>query len=215
MISSYAIVGLLDHVKNNLLKDFPVIDQFVFDENGDWGNRAIQYITREGVFAKYEGKIQDKWVLLIWNRESITEGQIHSRRITTSSFLEGEGGDLGVSEARMGSLPVNVSIICSDIEMAEWIEEYLFVLAGESIKYDIDIPDFGNISVSAEHALDSSFEKLTLENNGSATKIEKTFILNYPIILPKKYHPSIGKITTRLGFVTDTSVEKINEDVIE
>ena len=216
MISSYAIGGLLDHIKNELLEDFPIVDQYVFDESGDWGERAIQYITREGVFAKAEGKIPDKWVLLVWNRDSLIEGQVHSRRLTASSFMTTAGTELGASQVRMGSLPVSVSIVCSDIEMAEWIEEYLFVLAGETISFEIDIPEFGKFSVSAEAVLDATFEKLALENHGSATKIEKTFTINFPVILPKHYFPSIGGIGMRIGTVTgsDDAVTKTKDETL-
>lgn len=213
MITTYAIGGFLDYMKTIICGQFPVIDQYVYDENGDFNSRAIQYITRDGIFSKLEGQVPESWVMFIWNRESITEGQVHSRRMTFSSSLNDGTENLGVSQVRMGGLPVTLSIICSNIEMAEYIEEYLFVLAGETIVFDIDVPDFGTFSLSTEVTLGSNFEKLQLENYGSATKIEKTFTINYPIILPKVYTPSINGISNRIGCVTGEEglVQKVRE----
>ena len=185
MMTSNAIIGYLNHLNDITLGDFVIEDTYVFDESLDFAARAIQYVTRQGAYEKVEGTVPDTWVIMIWSRGSLDTSVVNNRTqtITVPDLTETDRLE-GYSNYRMASLPVTCKFVTNSIELAEDIEEYLFVLADEYASYAFTAPRFGDFRAAALTDANVEFEKEDTESYGSITAVTLNASISFPVILP-------------------------------
>jgi len=184
MMTTNAILGYLTYVSTTTLSKFTIENIYVYDESLNFTERAIQYITRSGPFAKIEGEVPETWVILIWSRGSLVKSDINGRPMTVSIGLENSIN--GESKFRMADLDVTLKYVTNSIELAEDIEEYLHVLAEENVSFPFSDVNFGDFRASAKPGATTEFEKEETASNGSVSSVTLNATITYPIILPKQ-----------------------------
>lgn len=204
MTTSNVILSYLNHVKDGPLAGFPIENIFVFDESMDFSERAVQYITRKGPYQKLEGTPPDAWVIIIWNRGSLTTSDLNRAMMVTVAREDDPDRLEGEAKFRMAKLTVDMKFITNSIELAETMEEYLHVLSGEPISFEFSLPRFGTFRASADGETSTEFEKQEISEYGSLTSVSLSTTLNYPIILPVNVVPDILTINpTTTAFIPE------------
>ena len=194
MMTSNAILGFLDHVKSTTLSVFPIENIYVYDDSLDFGERAIQYITRAGPYEKLETTVPTEWVIIIWNRGSLIKSDTNGRPMEITIMHDTEDRLDGISKFRMADLDVTMKFVTNSIELAEEIEEYLHVLAEESISFGFTDDILGDFSASAKPGATTDFEKESTEQYGSITSITLNAEIVFPVILPLREEKDIQTI---------------------
>lgn len=200
MNTSRAIIGLLDTVRNTTLKHFDVLDTYIYDESLDFRGRASQYIAREDVFQQLEGTPPKDWIFIIWNRSSLMSSNYNNRPlgITVNSLDNDAPHADSTTNMRMASLDVEMKIVTNNIEIAETIEEHLYVNTGEFVVYEADYGSLGKITCSAQPDTDTSWEKEDINEVGPVIGIGITININFPVIMPPEIASVIESIDYRL-----------------
>ncbi len=202
-MTSNAILGYLNYIKNNSLPIFPIEPMFVYDESLDFSERAIQYITRKGPYAKIEGAVPDKWVILIWSRGSLIKSPTNGRPMEISLPSADDSETLvGISKFRMADLDVTIKLVTNSIEMAEDIEEYLHVLSEETVSFGFTDSIFGDFRASGSPGATTEFEKETTAEFGSVSSVTLNASISFPVILPTREVKDIRVINHEI--FTDT-----------
>jgi len=183
-MTTNAILGFLDYLNTKSLTIFPIDTFYVYDESLDFAERAIQYITRKGPYSKLEGVVPEKWVILIWNRGSLIKSPTNGRAMDISIPSEVDGRIAGISKFRMADLDITCKFVTNSIEMAEDMEEYLHVLAEESISFGFNNPIFGDFRASASPGATTDFEKETTSEYGSVSSVTLNASISFPVVLP-------------------------------
>ena len=136
---SVAITGFLNHIKEETLNHFDILDIFVYDENLDFRGRASQYISREGIFQQIEGGTPNDWIFIIWNRGSLMTNDTSHNRIVSVTLDSANLGEIDSDVImRMAKVDIELKIVTNNIDIAENIEEWLHVLSGESVSFEAD-----------------------------------------------------------------------------
>jgi len=197
MQTSMVIEGLLGHIKDTTLGDFNILETFVFDDSLDFRARAIQYLTREGIFQTLESETPDEWSLFIWTRSPLTNPQqvIRSNKITYSDNKDKMSD--GTFDHRLAQIDISCKLVSNSIELSETIEEYLFVYGGEHIKFSVDYGGvIGIVECSAEAQASTNFETEDLDGNGTVVAVSLDMSITYPVLIHKKSGSNIEKITS-------------------
>lgn len=216
MNTSKAIIGLLDKIRTTTLQHFEVLDAYIYDETLDFRGRASQYIARQDVFQQLEGKPPKNWVFMIWNRSSLMNSNYNNRpmEITIDSTGVGTHAD-STTNMRMASLDIELKIVTNNIEIAETIEEHLYVNTGEFVVFEADYGEHGIITCSAQPDTTTSFEKEDIQEVGPVIGIGTTININYPVIMPTKIAPVIETIDYRLwAGVKDIDIALEDQEII-
>jgi len=214
---SSAIIGYLNHIRLETLSEFTILDNYIYDESLDFRGRASQFIAREDVFQKLEGKAPKDWIFIIWNRGSlITNDTSHNRplRVTVGTIdpkkIDSE------CKVRMGKIDVEMKIVTNNIEIAERIEEWLHVLAGESVVYEADYgTELGVMKCSIDSEASTSFEKEDLAEVGSTISIGLQATISFPVIIGLKKADIIEHIHNNIWGDVHLDSEKLSQTIIE
>jgi len=195
MQTSMVIEGLLEHVKDTILREFTIIPTFVFDDSLDFRERAVQYLAREGVFQTLEGETPSEWALFIWTRSPIvTPSQvIRPHQVpysnTMNDVLHGEFNH------RLAQVDITCKIVSNSIEMSETMEEHMFVHGGERIDFVVDYGGvLGKIQCAAEAQASTNFEAEDLDGNGTVVAVSMDISLTYPVLIHQEEFANIANI---------------------
>ena len=197
---SAAILGFLNHVKDVTLEPFEILDVFVYDENLDFRGRASQYIAREGIFQKLEGRPPKDWIFIIWNRGSLsTNSSSHNRILDVSLGINDPDVIDAEVRMRMAMIDVELKIVTNNIDIAENIEEWLHVMSGELLTFDADYGDpLGIMDCSIDADTTTTFEKEDLNEVGSLMSVGITGVISFPIFLKPKQASIIEHIHNKI-----------------
>lgn len=197
MQTSMVIESLLNHIKNSTLGEFTIEPNFVFDDSLDFRERAVQYITRNGVFEKVEGEVPSEWSIFIWTRSPIvsTDQVLRPHKAPYIDILS--GASYGRYSHRLAQVDISCKIVSNSIELSETIEEHMFVLGGESVTFDVDYGELGVFTCSAVASASTNFEVTSLESNGTIVAVSFDVSITYPLLILKKEFKNIQEISSR------------------
>jgi hypothetical protein len=218
---SNAVVGYLNRIKDGILAHFDVLDTFIYDESLDFRGRASQYLARESVFQKLEGETPKDWVFIIWNRGSISESGLNNR-VQEIQYESPDAGYPGHADStvlyRLASIDIELKIVTNNISIAEYIEEYLYVLVGELATFDADYGEYGIWKCAATPAKTTSFEKEDINELGPVIGVGLSTALEFPVLLPAKKGNLILEINEKLWFPEIENIRNaqlVRENTIE
>jgi len=185
MVTSKIIGSYLGFLKDNLLSNFSVEPTFVYDESLDFRQRAVQYVTRSGIFQADEGSLPNNWSIIVWSRGSLetppVAGRLHNNIAyynSGSSILNGE------YKGKLAQCIVSCKVVTNRIETAETIEELLFVQGSETVSFKTDYGEnIGLIDCSAAPMVVTDFQSEDLEGNGTIVAISFDVTLFFPIFI--------------------------------
>ncbi len=197
MQTSMVIEGLLNHIKNTVLTEFNIIETFVFDDSLDFRERAVQYLSREGVFQSLEAETPDQWSIFIWTRSPLVNPATVVRPHKVSYSDNFDKVSNGEFDHRLAQIDITCKLVSNSIELAETMEEYLFVYGGEHIDFVVDYGNvIGNIRCSAEAQASTNFEAEDLNGNGTVVAVSMDISITYPVLINKDEKPNIFHIHT-------------------
>lgn len=215
---SYVIQGLLDKVRTETLSHFTVLDSYIYDENLDFRGRASQWLAREGIFQKYEGEIPNDWVFIIWNRSSIQNSNYNNRpmqmKVATPNSPDGKAD--AISTYRSASINVGFKIVTNNMNIAETIEEHLYVNTGELTTFAASYEVFGvDVECSASPDTTTTFEKEDLNELGPVIGVGVDIVVEFPVIMPVDPIHRINIINEKIWGYPLNEPKLMHEEVID
>ena len=181
MTVSYAIEGYLNFIKDSVLSDFSdiVLSGFVYDESLEFNARASSFIRKQIEFQKAEGTPVTDWAFIVWNRSNLGASFTSRPQVVT---IDTTDDDIPDSKAtmKMGTLEIELKVFTNNVEVGEYIEEYLHVLSGELVSFEANYVEYGEtMRCSADPTSATTFEKEELAEVGSTIGIGITSTIHY------------------------------------
>ena len=177
MITTNVITSLFQHIKG-YLTTFPINTNIIYHPQLDFSDIGIQYTVTDENYNKTEGE-NKKWIQIIWRRGKISKSSISGRpRFNT---LEKE--TYKKYKVKQVETNLDISFFCSDITLAENLEEELILNFPEDLYFDYEIPNIsGTFKALAVLNFDNNFEKLEKTTFGAITNITISSTLTYFIV---------------------------------
>ena len=209
MQTSMVIESLLDYVSENILSEFEILKPYVFDDSLNFRERAVQYLTRKGVFQTLEGETPDTWTMFIWTRSPLTPPPASQRYHSVPFALNPQDTLIGEYEQRTAQIDITCKMVCNNIEQAETMEEHMFVKGGDRISFEVDYgAPLGKMRCSAEALASTNFEVEDLDGNGTVVAVSMDLSIYYPVFAKKVEYQPILEIKNRT-MVSDESGDEM------
>lgn len=176
----------------------------------DVANNAITPIL------KADGTRGTRWAVIAFSRRGLTTSNEYGMRDHYAHLNEADlDANPPVMESnmvrmRVADLPVDCAIFCSDVLVAENIEEYLFIYSNyhtdpTTISFNFPYIDEAFPVYSTRYD-DISFEKANSKEFGAMSIVTCSFRLQYPVFVDLDPYKIILNVIGNMYLATDVSV---------